>query len=676
LAYAILPIQYNFSTTQEYRSPIKEYFNYYSIDTSNKSVLTINTANHRLLFHITKNQSIINVPYSYTTIITRLLGILLLCFYIHLTAIRFVKNTSFKKGFIFLVTVLGLLRCITYFFKIPFVFSKLTLFDPTIFASNVLHPSLGDLLINLLLLFWIVSFIENKEATNNTYKNKWRALLQLAIIVAVSFLFIDLIKSLVIDSKIPFDVENFFNLNEFTAVAFVVICLIIINYVKISIALYQAIIQQKISLGIQIILVFIVGIAGIAAESYFYKYNILFPVIILCWLIVFVSFLFLFEAKGFFFHRKNSILSLYWILFFTASTAAIIVFFEEKLEVEQRQQLAEKIYLSKQSNADFSLTEAQSSEYSFAIYQNGKLKENTGPHLFYRHQSPYNIGFSIEENNGESKLTYQVNEDAAVVLIKKMQHSLNFLTLFAYLFFAFVIVVFLLFFVLKIAVAKISFWTTVKEKIYSIDIQIKTTIFLLSAASFITVGFVSIYFYTQKFNAANDDKILKALSTINQVSALISLEDTSLHDIITDAEIKNNLVIDIYDTDGKLIEKSNKLGKKGNYILQQMNFAAYQTIYQQHELYFKQQEENYGEKFYSFYKPLLNNSGETIGCINIPDINYKKSLRQDLSGFIATLININAFIFLLAAAIAFIVTNRITSSFTLIKNKNFDNSAD
>ncbi|CAF3773306.1 unnamed protein product [Rotaria sp. Silwood1] len=100
-----------------------------------------------------------------------------------------------------------------------------------------------------------------------------------------------------------------------------------------------------------------------------------------------------------------------------------------------------------------------------------------------------------------------------------------------------------------------------------------------------------------------------------------------------------------------------------------MNFAAYQTIYQQHELYFKQEEENYGEKFNSFYKPLLNNSGETIGCINIPDINYKKSLRQDLSGFIATLININAFIFLLAAAIAFIVTNRITSSFTLIKNK-------
>ncbi|MCX6209447.1 MAG: hypothetical protein NTZ59_08040 [Bacteroidetes bacterium] len=455
LAYAILPIHYSFSTTQEYRSPIKEYFNYYTIDTSNKSKLTINTANHRLLFHITKNQSVINVPYSYTTIITRLLGILLLCFYIHLTAIRFVKNTSFKKGFIFLVTVLGLLRCITYFFKIPFVFSKLTLFDPTIFASNVLHPSLGDLLINLLLLFWIVSFIENKEATNNTSKNKWRALLQLAIIVAVSFLFIDLIKSLVIDSKIPFDVENFFNLNEFTAVAFATICLIIINYVKISIALYQAVIHQKMSLGIQVIVVFIVGIAGIVTESYFYKYNILFPVIILCWLIVFVSFLFLFEAKRFFFHQKNSILSLYWILFFTASTAAIIVFFEEKLEVEQRQQLAEKIYLSKQSNADFSLTEAQSSEYSFAIYQNGKLKENTGTHLFYRHQSPYNIGFSIEENNGESKLTYQVNEDAAVVLIKKMQHSLNFLTLFAYLFFAFVIVVFLLFFVLKIAVAKI-----------------------------------------------------------------------------------------------------------------------------------------------------------------------------------------------------------------------------
>jgi nitrogen fixation/metabolism regulation signal transduction histidine kinase len=55
--------------------------------------------------------------------------------------------------------------------------------------------------------------------------------------------------------------------------------------------------------------------------------------------------------------------------------------------------------------------------------------------------------------------------------------------------------------------------------------------------------------------------------------------------------------------------------------------------------------------------------------INIPYLNSQRELNQEISNFLVTLINLNAFIFVLAGAIAFLVTSRITSSFTLIGDK-------
>ncbi|MEK7198312.1 MAG: HAMP domain-containing sensor histidine kinase, partial [Bacteroidota bacterium] len=53
----------------------------------------------------------------------------------------------------------------------------------------------------------------------------------------------------------------------------------------------------------------------------------------------------------------------------------------------------------------------------------------------------------------------------------------------------------------------------------------------------------------------------------------------------------------------------------------------------------------------------------------IPYLNSQSELNQEISGFLATLINLNAFIFLVAGGIAFFLTNRITASFSLIGKK-------
>jgi nitrogen fixation/metabolism regulation signal transduction histidine kinase len=55
--------------------------------------------------------------------------------------------------------------------------------------------------------------------------------------------------------------------------------------------------------------------------------------------------------------------------------------------------------------------------------------------------------------------------------------------------------------------------------------------------------------------------------------------------------------------------------------------------------------------------------------VHIPFFTSKPELRQEISNFLVTIINLNAFIFLIAGVIALFITNRITRSFSVISEK-------
>ncbi len=79
------------------------------------------------------------------------------------------------------------------------------------------------------------------------------------------------------------------------------------------------------------------------------------------------------------------------------------------------------------------------------------------------------------------------------------------------------------------------------------------------------------------------------------------------------------------------------------------------------------QDEKYGQiNYLSIYVPILDDEGQTGSFLNIPYFNSHSDLNQEISNFLVTIINLNAFIFLLAGVIALFLTNRITDSFTLI----------
>ncbi|MCV5869570.1 hypothetical protein OFN61_30405, partial [Escherichia coli] len=84
------------------------------------------------------------------------------------------------------------------------------------------------------------------------------------------------------------------------------------------------------------------------------------------------------------------------------------------------------------------------------------------------------------------------------------------------------------------------------------------------------------------------------------------------------------------------------------------------------EIQFVQEERLGSLRYMSIYSAITNKKGEVYGYLNIPYFLSQIDLNQEISNFLVTIINLNAFIFLIAGIIALFITNRITQSFSLI----------
>jgi nitrogen fixation/metabolism regulation signal transduction histidine kinase len=83
------------------------------------------------------------------------------------------------------------------------------------------------------------------------------------------------------------------------------------------------------------------------------------------------------------------------------------------------------------------------------------------------------------------------------------------------------------------------------------------------------------------------------------------------------------------------------------------------------------QEENISNlQYLSIYTAIRNRKeGKVYAYLNIPYFSSQIDLKQEISNFLVTLINLNAFIFLIAGIIALFITNKITASFSVISDK-------
>lgn len=193
----------------------------YSITTKNGSILCYLQAPDKVK---DKNQQLI-------LLILYLLGFLCVGFLVNDLSKIISKNSRLWIGAAFLIVMVFGIRFLTIKFDVTSTFSDLDLFSRT-FETPVLNSSLGDLLINIILLLWMMVFFY-REFTVNKIVNMgkpWRyglTILNFFSIILGLLMVTGVFKSLVIESGITFNFDNVFKMTTYSVLALIGVLLLL-----------------------------------------------------------------------------------------------------------------------------------------------------------------------------------------------------------------------------------------------------------------------------------------------------------------------------------------------------------------------------------------------------------------------------------------------------------------
>lgn len=202
---------------------------------SNQKGIVITDSNDRQLFRIVVNEEKLKSNPSYQQIIIWLL----IFVFTYLCVNSFVKHLWYKgeslAAFLFLIFSILLFRTITMYWSVPTTIYELPFFSPDIYASNFLFPSLGDLVLNLLMIHWAIYFLFDKiKELNFRIYNVRASYLLTTFFVISSYFFLDIInyvfEGLVMNSNISFDLTNILSLNYYSVFGLFVLALMLYSF--------------------------------------------------------------------------------------------------------------------------------------------------------------------------------------------------------------------------------------------------------------------------------------------------------------------------------------------------------------------------------------------------------------------------------------------------------------
>jgi two-component system, NtrC family, nitrogen regulation sensor histidine kinase NtrY len=350
LGFAMIPVRSKFFIETDY---LPEQFHYSPnadkrVRLSEKPTeFAVKSLTGKTVFFLERKTSVA-VPYNDTlTVVLRLTAVLLLMLFLHLFGETLSNSKGAWKGIAFLALSLLVLRLATYFYPSILNLRQFDLFNPVHYGSNAIQRSLGDLLINAALFSWVVLFAWPRikkvdDPLGSQYPRlKWLAgIVAIILLIYSTFTLATVIRSLVADSKISFDVSNFFTLTRYTVVGFAILACLSLSYYYFSQILFKFI--YPLFRERKILTYFAIGLAGLIFLTWRSGDGVLFYIPVLVWLLAYT---WLIERQGLLFSRIRiniaSILS--WIFVFSISISLVMLSEISKAEWEKRKRMADKL---------------------------------------------------------------------------------------------------------------------------------------------------------------------------------------------------------------------------------------------------------------------------------------------------------------------------------------------
>jgi len=351
VAIALIPVKWNYIITNEY---LKNSFvvgndieNNFDISVTS-GVASVNSSNGKTMFYLVKKAGTFIPRNNVVSVWLRIAGMIFIFLFIHFCAVNIAISNRLWRATVFLVAVLLLLRVLSYYFPIPLNFRQFELFDPAVYGSNLILRSLGDLLINAIMFVWVILFVRHQlqvrkyNIAPKFHGMKWVLLTIIAILfLAATYVCGHILRTMVADSQISFDVINIFSINTYSVIGFVVLCCIAIGYFlmgQILLFLLRPMFPENF-----IPLYIVVAIAGLTFLTIGFNLGIVaFELYLLIWLLVYLVLL----SSNYLALFTTSISSsrlVFWLFFFSLSIMAVIVQENNTKELRNRKHYAETL---------------------------------------------------------------------------------------------------------------------------------------------------------------------------------------------------------------------------------------------------------------------------------------------------------------------------------------------
>lgn len=270
-----LPLQFDFGIKNKYLNDVKtpgiQIPAHLKLQARpSPSTAAVHSLNGNEIFYISPNPEISPVPV-YTPLVYILLAaafIILLIIIYHTAKWIAAKFNRFLGITAIIVMLIGLYLVVNMLlFKQIFIY--LPLFDPLHYGSPGIANSTGDLLIKTILLFTFSLFFSNhfyiKLSTKGSI-SKIASLLIAVFLVLTSLLTGQIFRSLIIDSSISFNINNFFSLNYFSFVGFLCISVLLLSYFFIGVRCVEIMVRGADKKYRFVIIVFLVGILALTFQ--------------------------------------------------------------------------------------------------------------------------------------------------------------------------------------------------------------------------------------------------------------------------------------------------------------------------------------------------------------------------------------------------------------------------
>ena len=215
---------------------------------------------------------------------------------INLWAKQLVRSKKFELGFLLFAVYLVGVRILMLEFGFPGNFTSSQLFDPHIYASSWLSPSIGDLLINVSILVGLVIYFSGYYFRSHSYrylinlpytqKQRFSVLLVLFSFFALQLTFY-ILQTIIVDSQqINIDITENIEVNPVKVVVGIIFLLVSGFYffathvfsrlfIRLNLASNRYVTRDSVS----VIVLFVLGLVAYVVSSYFT--NLFNPVILI-----------------------------------------------------------------------------------------------------------------------------------------------------------------------------------------------------------------------------------------------------------------------------------------------------------------------------------------------------------------------------------------------------------